>query len=229
MIRRDYILRMLAEFFETLSRIRSLQKGQNWNEASAAADKEFQRLISADAELASGLSETELLARLINGEPSLAVRDKTLMLAALFKEQGDIARGQGRIEAGTACYLKGLHLLLGVLAHEGPAEFPEFVPRIETFLNALSDVSLPMTTQVMLMRHFEQSGEFGRAEDALFSMLEAEPENSALLDFGISFYERLQGKTDNALQEGNLPRTEIEAGLSQLLARKKASTARLSP
>jgi hypothetical protein len=36
MIRRDYILRMLAEFFEALSRIRSLQKGQKWGEASLA-------------------------------------------------------------------------------------------------------------------------------------------------------------------------------------------------
>jgi hypothetical protein len=228
MIRRDYILRMMAEFFEALSRIRSLQKGQNWNDASLAADKEFQQLISGGADLAIGLSETELLARLINGEPSLAVRDKTLMLATLFKEQGDIARGQGRGETGTACYLKGLHLLLGVLAHEGPAEFPEFVPRIEAFLNALADVSLPMTTQAMLMRHFEQGGQFGRAEDALFSMIEAEQENSALLDFGINFYQRLQTKADNALQEGNLPRNEIEAGLAQLLSRKQASTVGLS-
>src|SRR5215469_8092391 len=100
MIRRDYILRMMAEFFEALSRIRSLQKGQNWNEAVLATDKEFQRLISGDGELAIGLSETELLARLIDGEPSLAVRDKTLMLVSLFKEQGDIAAGQGRDETG---------------------------------------------------------------------------------------------------------------------------------
>src|SRR3954470_18437636 len=99
---------MLAEFFEALSRIRSLQKNQKWQEASLANDQEFQRLISADAELAVRLSETELLARLIHGEPSLAVRDKTLMLTSLLKEQGDIATGQGQHEPGRACYLKGL-------------------------------------------------------------------------------------------------------------------------
>jgi len=121
MIRRDYILRMVSEFFEALSRIRSLQKGQKWGEAALAADQEFQRLISGGAELAIRLTETELLARLIGGESSLAVRDKTLMLTALLKEQGDIAAGQSQIESSTTFYLKGLHLLLGVLAHEGDA------------------------------------------------------------------------------------------------------------
>jgi hypothetical protein len=219
-IRRDYILRMLAEFFEALSRIRSLQKNQKWQEASLANDQEFQRLISADAELAVRLSETELLARLIHGEPSLAVRDKTLMLTSLLKEQGDIATGQGQHEPGRACYLKGLHLLLGVLAHEGTAEFPEFVPRVDAFLHALADTPLPVTTLAMLMRYYEQAGEFGRAEDSLFSMLEADPDNAAVLDFGFSFYERLRAKTDQALLEGNLPRTELEAGLAQLIKRK---------
>jgi hypothetical protein len=61
-------------------------------------DQEFQRLISGGAELAIRLSETELLARLIGGESSLAVRDKTLMLTALLKEQGDMAASQGQIE-----------------------------------------------------------------------------------------------------------------------------------
>jgi hypothetical protein len=228
MIRRDYLLRMLAEFFEALSRIRSLQKAQRWQEAGVAADAEFQRLIAADAEVAVGLSETELLARLISGESSLAVRDKTLMLVTLLKEQGDIATGEERREAGTNCYLKGLHLLLGVLAHEGPADFPEFVPRIDAFLNALADTDLPTATQAMLMRYYEQAGEFGRAEDALFSIVEAEPENAAAIDFGISFYQRLQGKSDEVLLNGNLPRAELEAGLAQLRARKQEPDPRLS-
>jgi len=228
MIRRDYILRMVSEFFEALSRIRSLQKGQKWGEAALAADQEFQRLISGGAELAIRLTETELLARLIGGESSLAVRDKTLMLTALLKEQGDIAAGQSQIESSTTFYLKGLHLLLGVLAHEGDAEFPDFVPRVEMFLTALSDVTLPVNTQAMLMRHYEQVGEFAKAEDALFSILEAKAENTGVLDFGISFYRRLQGRSDEALLAGNLPRAELEAGLAQLLTRKQAQASRLS-
>jgi hypothetical protein len=228
MIRRDYILRMLAEFFEVLSRIRALKKGQKWEEASLAGDQEFQRLISGGAQLALKLSETELLARLINGEPTLAVRDKTLMLTSLLKEEGDIAAGQGRHLDSKACYLKGLHLLLGVLVNENIDELPEFVPRIDAFLIALANSPLPMGTYAMLMRHYELAGEFGKAEDALFSMVEEEPDNLGLLDFGIGFYQRLQAKSDDALLTGNLPRVELKASLEQLLARKKTELARTS-
>ena len=61
MIRRDYILRMLEEFFEVLSRIRSLRKGQKWAEAGAIVQKEFEELIGAGPEAGAKLSETELL------------------------------------------------------------------------------------------------------------------------------------------------------------------------
>ena len=42
------------------------------------------------------LSETDLLAKLIQGEPTQVVRDKTLILSALLKEAGDLAAEQDR-------------------------------------------------------------------------------------------------------------------------------------
>lgn len=226
MIRRDYILRMLEEFFEVLSRIRALQKGQNWGEASGAVAQEFQQLIGADPETAAQLSETELLARLIKGEPTQAVREKTLMLATLLKEAGDIAAGQGQFDKSRSYYLVGLHLLLDVLAREDVFDCPEFVPRVDAFLAALGDSSLPISTQAMLMQHYERCGEFGKAEDSLFAMIEDQPDNLALLNFGVSFYQRLQGKSEDALNAGNLPRPELEASLAQLVARQAAENSR---
>ena len=51
-------------------------------------------------------------------------------------------------------------------------------------------------------------------------MLEAEPGNVGLLEFGVSFYERLQGQGDVALAAGNLPRPELEASLAELRQRR---------
>jgi len=42
----------------------------------------------------SRLSETALLARLIQGEPTQVVREKMLLLTALLKEAGDVALGK---------------------------------------------------------------------------------------------------------------------------------------
>jgi hypothetical protein len=74
----------------------------------------------------------------------------------------------------------------------------------------------------MLMRFYEQTGQFARAEDSLFAMLELEPTNPSLLDFGLSFYQRLESRSDSVLAEGDLPRAELDAGAEELRQRKAA-------
>ena len=219
MIRRDYILRMIEEFAQFLARLKGLKEKQRWEEAEGTLDEEFQRLVGAGPQAVAQLSETELLAKVIQGEPTLAVRDKTLMLATLLKEAGDVAAAQERVEESRACYLKGLHLLLETLGRGEVFDCPEFVPRVEPFVAALAGAPLPFQTQGLLMQHYERTGEFAKAEDALFAMLELEPDSPGLVDFGISFYQRLQGQSDGALSEGNLPRAELEASLAELAGR----------
>ena len=102
-------------------------------------------------------------------------------------------------------------------------ECPEFVPKIEEFVAALQEAPLPLQTQGRLMEHYERAQEFGKAEDALFAMIEAEPGNRAIVEFGIVFYERLAGHSDDSLKEGNLPRPELEASLAELREREPAA------
>ena len=70
------------------------------------------------------------------------------------------------------------------------------------------------------MEHYERTGQFGKAEDALFAILDSDVTGDLALNFGISFYERLLGQSDARLIEGNLPRVEVEAGLAELRDRK---------
>jgi hypothetical protein len=216
MIRRDYILRMIAEFIEMLNRLEGLKKGQLWTQAAELVDHEFERLVGSGAETIAQLSETELLARVIRGEPTQVVRDKTLIITALLKEAGDVATRAGRIDRGHQFYLKGLHLLLDVLAEGDSSDWPDFVPKVEMFTAALGGAPLPMGTLARLMQHYELTGDFAKAEDALFAMIENEPETPGLIEFGTAFYERLCRHTDTALELGNLPRPELEAGLAEL-------------
>jgi hypothetical protein len=216
MIRRDYILRMIEEFIRMLSRINSLKRGQQWQEASGIAEEEFRRLVGTDAVNAAQLSDTELLARLIKGEPTQAVPEKKLMLATLFKEVGDLGSSRGRLEEGRSFYLRSLQLLLDTIASEERLDWPDFVPRVDALVAALKDSPLSLETQARLMQHFERMGEFAKAEDCLFAMLELEPRNPRLLEFGISFYQRLRSQSDAALFAGNLPRAEVESGLAEL-------------
>jgi Family of unknown function (DUF6483) len=222
MIRRDYILGMIEEFFQALARIKSQKSAQQWREAEASVDQEFQRLLGAGAEAAAQTSETELLARTVHGEPTLAVREKILIVATLLKEAGEVFTEQGRQTEGRTCFVRGLHLLLDTFGRGEVFECPQFVPKVEEFIIALGGSDLPLETQGRLMQHYERTGEFARAEDALFAMLEAEPDHVPLLELGISFYHRLESESDAHLADGNLPRVEVEAGLADLKARKEA-------
>lgn len=225
MIRRDYLLRQVEEFVAAIAKMAGLAKNQQWQEASQAADAQFQALAGADAAELLQLSETDLLARVVQGEPTHVVENKIFMLATLFKAQGDLLAGQDKREASRPYYLKGLHLLLDTFAQSQMAKRPDFLPTVEAFLIGLHDAPLPLRTQALLMRHYEQIGEYAKAEDALFTMMETEPANAELLSFGAAFYQRLLPLSDEKLAGGNLPRAEVSAGLGELKARQ----ARLNP
>jgi hypothetical protein len=216
MIRRDYILRMIEEFMQALSRLRALKQGQHWAEAGDDLDAEFKKLLGDNSQSVVRLSETDLLARLMQGGPTHLVRDKTLMLTTLLTEAGDVAVAENRETASRECYLKALHLLLDVLSRDEVFECPAFVPKVEMLVAALQSTPLPMRTQAMLMQHYERTGEFAKAENALFAMHEAEPDNQAVVEFGMAFYQRLLDYSDATLEAADLPRAEVEAGLKQL-------------
>ena len=183
-------------------------------------DAEFQRLVGAGAQAVARLSETELLARLIQGEPTPVVRHKALLVTTLLAEAGDVAAAQDRTEESRECYLKALHLLLDTLARNDPFGCPEFVPKVEMLKAALAGKPLPAQTQGMLMQHYERIGDFAQAEDALFALLEAEPDNAAIVEFGIEFYQRLLGQSNATLAAANLPRAEVQEGLKELQRRR---------
>src|SRR5271170_7508471 len=100
MIRRDYILRMIEECVQALTHIRALRQNQRWEEARQAVDAQCEKLAAAEARNLSQLSETELLARLAQDQPTQTVRARLFLMIALLQEAGEIAAGEGRIAEG---------------------------------------------------------------------------------------------------------------------------------
>jgi hypothetical protein len=219
MMRHDYLLRMIAEFARALARITALRKNRQWTDANEAITDEFQQLLRLDAAAVVRLSPTELVARLVEAESTQVVREKTLFVVALLKEAGDAQDEHGPAEAARLYYLQGLRLLLGVMAQEDVFEWPEFVPTIEMLLAGLRGAPLPLEIEALLMQHYERSGQFDKAENALFALLEAAPNDPDLLSLGCGFYERLLTCNTTTLAAGNLPRAEVEAGLAELRQR----------
>lgn len=105
---------------------------------------------------------------------------------------------------------------LEVLTQSESSECPAFVPKVDALMAALADHSLPSETYARLMRHYEQVGQFAKAEDALFALLETVPNQPRVVEFGLEFYRRIQAQSDATLTAGSLPRAELEAGAAVL-------------
>lgn len=213
MIRRDYILRMIEEFFQLIARARALRAGEQWSGAWTVLEEGFRKLTGSDSEALLGQTDTEVLASLIRGDSFVGVREKALLLATLLKEAADLAKARGDASRERLLYLKGLHLLLQMPEASEVGDVPEFMVKVETFVQEIGEDALPLPTLAMLMRHYETGGNYAKAEDMLFAMAALPEKDPGLLEFGNSFFQRLLSKTDLLLEQGNLPRTEVETGL----------------
>ena len=218
MMRRDYILQMIEECIQALAQIRALRHDQRWEEARMAVDAQCEKLAADGARKLAQLSELELLARLALDQPTQTV------LISLLQEAGEIAAAEGRSADAREIHLKALHLLLDVSAQDDAGAQPAFVPRAEALVQSLAEAPMPVRTQVLLMRHYENTGQLAKAEDTLFSILDATKDDPASLEFGAAFYERILRQNDAMLQAGNLPRAEAEEGSRELQRRNKLFT-----
>src|SRR4051794_30683013 len=112
MIRQDYILRMIEQLRRVLASIAALKEQRRWQEITGTLDEQFGQLVGVSAAEAVFLSDTELMARLLQGESTQFVPEKTGFLITLFKEAGDAAAAQDQREPSRTFYLRGLELLL---------------------------------------------------------------------------------------------------------------------
>jgi hypothetical protein len=216
MIRRDYIVQMIEECIQALARIRGLRQEKRWQEAGAAVDVECEKLAATGAQDLAKLSETELLARVSQEQPTHTVRARLFMIVSLLQEAAEIAAAQDRLADAREAYLKALNVLLDVLDEDGAGEHPAFVPKVEALVESLAEAPLPVRTRVLLMQHYESTGQLGKAEDMLYSILDGTANDRASLELGVAFYERVLGLSDSTLSAGDLPRAEALEGLREL-------------
>ncbi|HZV33495.1 MAG TPA: DUF6483 family protein [Verrucomicrobiae bacterium] len=216
MFKRDFIIRMVEDFVKMLTRIQEQTGAGKYAEAGEGLDEAFSELVGSSAEDVLKLSDTELLARLTQGGPTQSVPEKIRLLVALLQQGGLLHAAENREEQARACWLKALNLLLNLQMDEDDFGLQQFIPTIDLLRDQLRDAPLPLSTLAALWRHYERIGAYARAEDALFSLLEAQPDNRELRAEAKLFYERLLRQSDCALENGNLPRAEVSASLAEL-------------
>ncbi|TXD38441.1 tetratricopeptide repeat protein [Lujinxingia vulgaris] len=88
----------------------------------------------------------------------------------------------------------------------------------EKAFEALGQPVLPVyvISQINLISYNERLGRFADAEDCLWKALEVAGNDAQILRRGYAFYETCRKQADARLEEGNLPREEVDEGFEEL-------------
>ena len=219
MITRDYIMRMINLLATALARILFLKKAKDFPQALVEIEKAYKQLLGADRLLLHRLSDVQLM-ELLGSDQALA-SSKYYVVGMLLKEEGEILQLQGKTDEGLSLYATSLSLLIqSLLNAESPAD-PNHTTVTDMLIEHLHAYEIPIRLKEGMFAYYEFIKMYDKAEDTIFELIETD---ATPVQPGVQFYRRLLTKTDEELLRGNLPRTEVEEGLSQLLERTNRST-----
>jgi hypothetical protein len=215
-IRKDYIIRLIEQFGLLWARLLAQLRAGLFPDARNTLDLAYQQLLGLNADTVRAQSSGELLARLRLGETPEAGHARCCMLAALLGAEGELATAQHDPDMGAFFYQKALDIVLALRLHQPALPLPEHAPTVERLEAALADYQLPFDTRRLLFQYHEQQGDFARAENDLFELLDLHSDTAAVAALGQGFYDRLEQRDDAELHTGNFSRPEIAAGRKEL-------------
>ncbi len=217
MIRRDYILRLIEQFFQIVKRVVNYRAEQRYSEALALVRQGYKSFLGADAAFVDRHSSDELLDMMHSG---LLNAEQLVMAAKLLKEEAELIELLEAPEEARSRRLKSLALFLEIYFGPGCDRLGALFDDVEPLADALLREGLPADLLRRLPEFYARRGRFAKAEDTLFTYLEHQPEDRAMASEAAELFEGLLEKTDAELEAGGLPRDEIQEALNELRSRR---------
>lgn len=217
MLQRDYLMKMTQLLVTVLAKVLFHREQKNYAEAENEIETAAKTMVGLDLKLIKILS-TEDIIKLMKTSDVYAGR--CLISAELLKEYGDILGEKGKHEESINIYFKSLWLYLETMLTKELPEPAEYYPRIDFLIKNLSSLKFSNELQQKIFEYYEYSGQYSKAEDILFEMIDSGYEG--IMDKGIKFYKRLQLKSEEELSSGNFTLEEIEESLGEINARLKS-------
>jgi len=217
MLHKDYLMRLLLEYTQTLRYLYGLLKNDPDEKTLAAINEKLEEELNLSKDLLTRMAGGALIDILTMGNSVKLELHRGVYVAALFYAAAQAHQQLSHSQEVYACKVNALHLMVYLALEYPDVPLPEYAPNTADLLVALEDSSLPLSTMQLLFRYYEHIGVYARAEDMLFDLLDEEMiDHAAMLSAGIAFYKRLNELPDEALIAGNLPREELVEGLASL-------------
>jgi|WetSurMetagenome_2_1015567.scaffolds.fasta_scaffold166267_1 hypothetical protein len=211
MIERDYIMRMITQLTQFLTRVLLHKAAFEFPLARRELDAAYKSLLGFDPEFIRQFSDEQIIA--FFGKDKHIVVAKCYALGSLLKVEGEILIQSKEKEQGEGELARALHLLLTAYTRAGNEAEQDHSARIEELLTALRDRELAPEVRAKLMRWYELTRRFDRAENILFELVAAD---ARWKTEGMLMYERLLALPDDVLVAGGLPRPEVEDAMREM-------------
>lgn len=187
---------------------------KNYPEAEKEIESAAKTIVGLDLNLIKMLS-TEDVIKLMKTSDVYAGR--CLISAELLKEYGDILGENERINESIDIYLKSLRLYLETILTRELPEPEIYYDRINFLIKNLTTSDSENDLKRIIFEYYEISGQYSKAEDILFELLDSDAEN--IKNNALKFYERLLQKTDEELEKGNFSIEEAEESIEEINSR----------
>ena len=154
MIRRDYLMRLIEQFAEALSRILKLKKGKNYKKALSAIDQTYNELFGFNSLLINSYETEDLISIIsIDGLPDV---NKCLIIATLLKEEGEVYEAQNQLDISRKRYLKSLDIFLRGFLSEGEIKMNTSSYDLEKIVEKLGKKNLTLDIKNRLTQYYEK-------------------------------------------------------------------------
>jgi len=210
MISRDYFMRMTEMLAAVIAKVLFNKEQKNLEAAQSELETAAKSIVGLDLNLI-GLMSIDNVIELMKSSDLYGGR--CVISADLMREYAEIEEEKNPQKA-CDYYLKSLVLYIeGVMSNDLP-EPEKYFPKINDLISKLKDVEFSDTVKQRLFKYYEHSGNFSKAEDILFELIDNNSDE--IFANALSFYERLKLKSDDELQSGNFSRDEVEDGLEEI-------------
>jgi tetratricopeptide (TPR) repeat protein len=212
MYQRDYMMRMILQLTEVLGQSMGMRRQDKQKQALELTDGLMGRFFRLGSKLLNKLSLADLLSMMRTGD--ILETEKALAAASLLKEEGDIYEELGNPEESFPRHVKALMLFIEARKEGAKPDWMELDATIHSLADKLKNEKLNSGTRKQIVLFYEQSGNYAKAEDELFRMLENGMDNAPV--YGLELYDRLLSKVDDDLEAGGLPRQEVLDAVAEL-------------
>jgi len=212
MLRKDYIMRMVEQIQRAIAEVLLRRKARDQQAAEQLLQQASSEYLGLDFELIKSQPPAQLKA-LFTLEGELDV-GKCIVVGELFDQAAALLQDSGEGPQAESMLVRSLDFFL-----EGYRVLPDkerslYAHRIMKILEQLPDREHSVPMLLKIVGAYEAAGKFDSAEDLLFELVEAGA--TGALERGLELYHQLLGKKDAELEQGGLPREEVQQSLQEL-------------